>query len=149
MSENAFRFPTRCLRLCNRALFSSLHRAESDLLAARWPAIKILTSTEEISCRCSLYIFIYIAEFLGGKLPGRAVMNLKKVCAFASRAFNLSQNFWGEKGQKKTAVTLAGKEKFLSSASASPRDAHLLTPLPVKVNLGLTSCPGGAATDFL
>lgn len=60
----------------------------------------------------AVYIYLYIAEFLGGKLPGRAVMNLKKVCAFVSRAFNLSQNFWGEKGKKKTCCHISREGKI-------------------------------------
>lgn len=53
-------------------------------------------------------------HLLGGKLPGRAVMNLKKVCACASWAFNLSQKFWGgEKKKKTTSCHISREGKIL------------------------------------
>lgn len=105
----------------------------------------------------ALYIYLYICAAPPGRKASWKGSNESEesLCLCELGLQLVAKFFWGGEKVKKEeekntpAVTLAGKEKFLSSASASRPDAHLLTPLPVKVNLGLTSCPGGAATDFL
>lgn len=81
----------------------SLRRAHSDLLdpeTAGGKNLDVCGGNKLLQLRAA-YIYIHLPAPGRENLPGRAVMNLKKVCTCASRAFNLSQNFRGGEREKK------------------------------------------------